>query len=161
MCREHDQCTCEPYYTGADCSQRVCPFDFAFVDIPAGDLNHDGLLTSDTYVSFSDGFSSLNAFPAYELFPSDATKGLFAAQDGEGHFYMECSGQGDCDRGTGECQCYPGYTGSGCRRSEYRPPAAHHPSTGILTAVSSRSPTPSPLQLRAPTTAAATVCAGH
>jgi len=32
------------------------------------------------------------------------------------HSYTECSSKGTCDRGTGECQCFPGYEGRGCRR---------------------------------------------
>ncbi len=61
------------------------------------------------------GFSNV---PAYEMFPTNAEEGLFAAQQDEAHFYMECSGKGDCDRSTGECKCYVGYTGSACQRSE-------------------------------------------
>jgi len=30
---------------------------------------------------------------------------------------VECSGQGNCDRKTGECSCAPGYTGSACHRT--------------------------------------------
>jgi hypothetical protein len=61
------------------------------------------------------GFSNV---AAYEMFPTNAAEGLFAAQQDEAHFYTECSGKGDCDRSTGECKCYVGYTGSACQRSE-------------------------------------------
>merc|ERR1712178_217338 len=30
---------------------------------------------------------------------------------------VECSGKGTCDRKSGECQCYDGFWGEGCRRS--------------------------------------------
>lgn len=32
------------------------------------------------------------------------------------HAYTECSSKGKCDHTTGQCQCYAGYTGKGCRR---------------------------------------------
>jgi hypothetical protein len=47
---------------------------------------------------------------AWESWPGDAVE---IAQD-EGHFYMECSNQGMCDRGTGECECFDGYNGIDC-----------------------------------------------
>lgn len=118
LCRERDQCHCEPNYFGGDCSLRSCPHHYAFVDIPLGDLNHDGVVSGQGYVSPGlTGSYSYHKFPAYEAFPTDATKGGFAAQDNEGHFYMECSGKGECDRNTGRCKCYEGYTGSACQRS--------------------------------------------
>merc|ERR1711981_1404584 len=46
----------------------------------------------------------------WESWPGDAVE---TTQD-EGHFYMECSNQGMCDRGTGECECFDGYNGIDC-----------------------------------------------
>jgi hypothetical protein len=33
----------------------------------------------------------------------------------EGHFYMECSNRGACNRALGICECYNGYTGHACQ----------------------------------------------
>jgi len=44
---------------------------------------------------------------------SAAAKGL---STNEGHFYMECSNRGLCNRKTGECECFEPYEGSGCQR---------------------------------------------
>lgn len=46
----------------------------------------------------------------WESWPGDAVQ---KTQD-EGHFYMECSNQGLCDRGTGICECFEGYSGRAC-----------------------------------------------
>lgn len=118
LCKTHDQCECEPNYYGADCSLRVCPSDYAFVDVPAGDLNHDGTVNPSTYVALSLGeMASTSTMPAHEMFPVDAGLGGYAAQNQEAHFYMECSGKGTCDKSSGQCKCFSGYTGAACQRS--------------------------------------------
>jgi len=35
----------------------------------------------------------------------------------DAHYYAECSAKGLCDRETGECVCFEGYTGRACKRS--------------------------------------------
>lgn len=93
----------------ADCSQRLCPYGLAWADSPIGDLDHDGTTSALDSVSAT---SQLTNGTAYEFWP-----GTGESAD-EAHFYSECSGKGTCDRALGECQCFDGYTGHTCQRSQ-------------------------------------------
>jgi hypothetical protein len=106
-CGAKDQCSCYQNYQGNDCSERTCYFGLAHVDTPKGDLNADGMVSGplSTVVTGS------------EVYPWGTTEQYPNANANEGHFYMECSNKGLCDRGTGTCQCFDGYTGTACARA--------------------------------------------
>jgi len=107
-CSLHDQCTCCRNWQGNDCSQRTCPFGYAHVDSPKGDL---------------DGSTGTLSGPSYDLivgstvYPFGTTEQYPDAQSQEGHFYMECSNKGMCNRDDGTCECFPGYEGTACQRA--------------------------------------------
>jgi len=82
-------------------------------------VNADGTFTLDKDCTVAGGlhgsvFKIQETIAAsqgtWESWPGDAVE---TTQD-EGHFYMECSNQGLCDRGAGTCECFDGYTGVSC-----------------------------------------------
>merc|ERR1711871_1710507 len=82
-------------------------------------VNSDGTFALDKDCTVEGGlhgsvFKILETIGAptgtWESWPGDAIE---KTQD-EGHFYMECSNQGVCDRGAGECECFDGYSGVAC-----------------------------------------------
>jgi hypothetical protein len=103
-----------------DCSLRVCPVGKAFVDTPAGDLNHDGKVGAGAS-DYAIQQTNKRGYKGYESWPNTAAEGGWAAQIGESHFLVECSGKGSCNRGLGVCQCFDGYSGASCQRSALNP----------------------------------------
>ena len=60
---------------------------------------------------------SSQSYNQYETWPANAALGGWAAQTGEAHYQVECSGKGACNRALGVCKCFDGYTGAACQRS--------------------------------------------
>lgn len=100
---------CQPNWVGAGCSQRQCPYGAAFADSALGDLNHDGDVSVADTIAAGDSQTTDGSV-------NEVWQGLNQAED-EAHFYAECSGKGICDRSSGECACFGGYTGHACQRS--------------------------------------------
>ena len=86
---------CDEGFAGVGCKQRLCPETVAF--------------TSGT-----DGFTPSQSVGFF--FTTDAGLGTSATFNNQ-HSYRECGGRGTCDFETGLCQCFPGFTGVGCRRT--------------------------------------------
>jgi hypothetical protein len=121
-CGEFDSCSCYANWQGADCSQRLCPHHHSWITTSKGDLNYDGdtndATVYDTTTKFGDSGVSYVATQAHsggdwEGWPS--TFNLLSTD--EGHFYMECANRGTCDRKSGLCKCFEGYTGNACQRT--------------------------------------------
>lgn len=49
--------------------------------------------------------------------PADKAWADVPLSDTVAHQLAECSNRGTCNRGSGECQCFPGFTGSACQRT--------------------------------------------
>lgn len=106
-CGQKDMCACYSNYQGNDCSERTCYFGIAHVDTPKGDLNADGTVSGPLTTVITGS----------EVYPWGTTEQYPNADANEGHFYMECSNKGICDRKSGQCDCFDGYEGTACIRA--------------------------------------------
>jgi hypothetical protein len=86
---------------------RTCYFGIAHVDTPKGDLNGDGMVSGPL----------TSVITGSEVYPWGTTEQYPNSDANEGHFYMECSNKGICDRKTGICECFDGYEGTACVRA--------------------------------------------
>lgn len=107
-------CSCFRNWMGNDCSQRVCQFGRAHVDIPKGDLDSSGSVSGPSVTSVVN--SQLYPQGTSELFPNmvDSAENVLT---NTAHEYTECSSKGYCNRDNGQCNCIVGYEGSACQRA--------------------------------------------
>ena len=106
---------------GGDCGERLCMAGISWVTTGKGDVNGDGDRHDATTYAPDQAFTGValpflrtqsNPGGDWESWPA-----TFNTVGGdEGHFVMECANKGICDRDSGECDCFPGYEGAGCRR---------------------------------------------
>jgi len=89
-----------------------------------GDNNLAAVSTGTiVYADFSKGYVVTKILKTiqrssgdWERWPGDFYGSGTSYADDEGHFYMECSNRGTCDRKAGVCECFDGYTGAACKR---------------------------------------------
>jgi len=113
-CSSYDMCLCYRNWMANDCSERVCQFGLAHVDTPKGDLDATSSVTGPGSNVITN--SEMYPYGTSEQFPQ-ITDSSGTVQTNTGHYYMECSNKGICDREAGNCECFPGYEGSACQRA--------------------------------------------
>lgn len=81
----------------------ACPYSEAYVDLPLGDLNHNGAVDEEPVKT--------------EWYPQEGLReNPYENVKSRSHRYAECSNAGICNRDTGLCECFSGFVGSACQR---------------------------------------------
>lgn len=133
-----DSCTCftrpgfmgDAVYawTGADCSLKTCPYGLSW-NGPALAHDVDGTMRLDTVNVQADQhgnffYECANAQSCQASDIPAETASTSATPGGRRLWYSamhtqraECSNMGLCNRKTGACECFDGYTGESCQRS--------------------------------------------
>jgi hypothetical protein len=93
----------------------TCAFGLAHVDTPKGDLDMSASALSGPTTTLITG-STVYPYGTTEQFPNMITSDGSTLTE-TGHYYMECSNKGICDRKSGDCECFDGYEGSSCQRA--------------------------------------------
>jgi len=123
-CGTSDVCGCYKGFFGGDCSYRHCPVGPSWTVTPMENLMDDRwsekivLGTPGGYVGVNKFDTAGNTYPIAD-FSAAVTNTFKALYPKRPNFnqYTECSSRGTCDYATGECKCFDGFEGRGCRRT--------------------------------------------
>merc|ERR1712032_1664071 len=122
-CGTSDVCGCYKGFFGGDCSFRYCPVGPSWTVTPIEKLlddRHSESIILNTPGGFL-GRSKFDTNPSnhYPIAPDDFKNTFAALYPKRPNFnqYTECSSRGTCDYATGECKCFDGFEGRGCRRT--------------------------------------------
>jgi len=122
-CGTSDVCGCYKGFFGGDCSYRYCPVGPSWTVTPKEKLMDDRL-SEDIVLCTPGGFVGHSRFDTlttkrYPIKQSDFAATFQALYPKRPNFnmYTECSSRGTCDYATGECKCFDGFEGRGCRRT--------------------------------------------
>jgi hypothetical protein len=127
-CGSKDSCSCYQNHHGneaAPSAPATCYFGIAHVDTPKGDLNADGMVSGPLTTVITG--SEVYLWGTTEQYPN--------ADTNEGHFYMECSNKGICDRKLRTCDCFDGYEGTACVRASCPNDCSGHGTCGSINCI--------------------------